>query len=71
MYQGTFDVLFTRGVVQELMDDTGLVLQAMKNMEQLANTRVLVWEWPEVCELMQSLLTSDRFEYYPIKHRPE
>ena len=71
MYKGTFDVLFTRGVMQELMDDPDLILQAMKNMEQLANTRTLVWEWPEVCELMQSLHKSDSFEYYPIKHRPE
>ncbi len=66
-----WDVLFTRAVMLYFMEVPEQMEIAMRNMEKLAKKKVIFWEWPEVCEKMESLVKSDKFEYRPIEHRTE
>jgi predicted TPR repeat methyltransferase len=66
-----WDVVFTRGVMLYFMEVPIQMAYAMNNMMAMARTRVIVWEWPEVCARMQDFCDSDKFEYRPIEHRSE
>jgi|GEM_PF-842595 len=66
-----WEVIFTRGVMLYLMEAPVQVAYAMNNMLMLASKKILIWEWPEVCELMRRFSDSSKFEYHPIEHRSE
>ncbi len=65
-----WDVLFTRGVMLYLTEPVH-VAYAMNNMLMLAKKKILIWEWPEVCDFMKRFSDSSKFEYHPIEHRDE
>jgi hypothetical protein len=65
-----WDVLFTRGVMLYLREDIQMAY-AMNNMLMLASKKILIWEWPEVCERMKTFSNSSQFEYHPIEHSSE
>jgi len=66
-----WDVLFTRGVMLYFMEVPVQMAYAMNNMLMLAARRIIIWEWPEVCEKMRQFSSSPKFEYRPIEHRSE
>jgi trans-aconitate methyltransferase len=66
-----WDVLFTRGVMMYLMDVPVHIAYAINNMLMLAAKKIIIWEWPEVCEKMRQFSSSPKFEYRPIEHRSE
>jgi 2-polyprenyl-3-methyl-5-hydroxy-6-metoxy-1,4-benzoquinol methylase len=68
---GRWDVVFTRGVMLYFVEAPNEMAQAMRNMEALAARKVIVWEWPEVCEQMARTWPSRKFEYHVSEHRDE
>jgi SAM-dependent methyltransferase len=68
-WNGYYDCVFCRGVMMFIPPEK--LEQAMRNMEALACKKVLVWEWSDVCALMQKTYKSDRFEYHAIEVRDE
>ena len=66
-----WDILFTRGVMLYIVENPDITLRAMKNMLALTKKNILIWEWPEVCDKMQSILADPKFEYHPIERRDE
>ncbi|MEO8607149.1 MAG: class I SAM-dependent methyltransferase [Chloroflexota bacterium] len=66
-----WDILFTRGVMLYIVEKPDVTLQVMKNMSTLAQQNILIWEWPEVCAKMQTILIDPKFEYHPIERRDE
>lgn len=69
--KGRWDVLFTRGVMLYFMEVPTQMKTALKNLEKLANKKVIFWEWPEVCEKMKATYDSPKFDYQIIEHRSE
>ena len=65
-----WDVLFTRGVMRYLTHPVPMAF-AMNNMLMLAAKKVLIWEWPDVCEQMRRFSDSPKFEYHPIERGQE
>ncbi len=68
-FERLYDCVFCRGVMMFIPPEK--LGQAMRNMEAMARTKVLVWEWSDVCNLMQKTYKSDKFEYHPIPVRDE
>ena len=66
-----WDILFTRGVMLYIVEKPDVTLTTMKNMSMLVRKKILIWEWQEVCEKMQSILPDSKFEYHPIERRDE
>src|SRR6266850_3014876 len=66
-----WDVLFTRGVMLYFMEVPVQFAFPINNMLMLAARRIIIWEWPEVCEKMRQFSSSPKFEYRPIEHRSE
>ena len=66
-----WDVIFTRGVMLYFCNSPLVMDKAMHNLIVLANKKIIVWEWPEVCGYMKSICKSEKFDYRPIKHLNE
>lgn len=66
-----WDVVLCRGVMLYLVDEPLYVAYAMNNMLMFAREKILVFEWPEVCDVMRQISASPVFEYHPIQHREE
>jgi SAM-dependent methyltransferase len=66
-----WDAIYMRGVMMYIMDDPRETVQAMNNMMMLASKKIIVWEWPEVCERMKLFSDSPKFEYHSIVHTKE
>lgn len=66
-----WDVLFTRGVMLYLFDHPLQATFAMNNMLMLASKKIIIWEWPEVCDQMKLFSNNVKFEYHPIRHQEE
>lgn len=64
-----FDAVFCRGVMMFIPPEK--LKQAMQNMEAMARTKVLVWEWTDICRQMQATYKSGKFEYHAIPVRDE
>jgi SAM-dependent methyltransferase len=67
---GRWDVLFSRGVMQ-YFDEPAVLARAMANLLALGPRKILVWEWPEVCDRMRETCDDSTFEYHPIAHADE
>lgn len=67
-WRGEFDVVFTRGVLHYLLEDPALVEQAKRNLMLMANYKVILWEYAEVC-----VYFADKpfFDLRPITHKDE
>lgn len=68
-FHAQYDVVFCRGLMLYLTPDQQAV--AMRNMSALARKKVLVWEWTDVCEQMQSHTKDPKFEFHAIPVRDE
>ena len=66
-----WDVVFTRGVMLYFMEDAEQMISAMNGLMLLATKKIIIWEWPEVCDAMKQICSSNLFEYHPIEHRAE
>ena len=69
---GSWDCIFTRGVMLYLTSNQEACANALKNMKILAKRKVIFWEWPEVCDKLRALTSNDDFfDYQPITHKDE
>ena len=53
------------------MESPEQMAYTMNNMLMLASKKIIIWEWPEVCEKMKTFSNSDKFIYNPILHKNE
>lgn len=68
---GRWDAIFTRGVMLYFMEFPVQMAYAMNNMMMLSAKKILIWEWPEVCDRMRDFSDSPKFEYHPLERRSE
>lgn len=66
----TWDVAITRGVLHYLLDDLSLLNAAVRNMHTLVRSKVILWELPEVCEVVEKY-NSSLFDLRPIERKEE
>ncbi|MCE9629059.1 MAG: class I SAM-dependent methyltransferase [Candidatus Vogelbacteria bacterium] len=66
-----WDVVFCRAVMMYFLNNESDMRMAMKNMESVANKKVIIWEWPHVCDYMKKVYPSDKFEYQPLALKVE
>ena len=64
-----FDVAYCRGVAMYFSNEQ--MTCAMANICQSVKTKMLVYEWPEVCERMKAIDSSPLFEYHSILNKSE
>jgi len=38
----------------------------MNNLLLLAPKKIIIWDWPEVCQWMKQFSDSAKFEYHPL-----
>lgn len=62
-----WDVIFTRGLMLYFMEVPTQMNIAMNNMLMMAAKKIIIWEWPDVCDAMRRICPSDKFEYHPIE----
>ena len=66
----TWDVVFCRGVFMYLSIEQ--MPQALTNLDIVSTKAIVVWEWPEVCEIMRGFTGGDgKFEYHEIERKDE
>ncbi len=63
---GRWDIIFSRGVMLYFMKPHQMK-KVIKNLDRLAKKKIIVWEWPEVCDYMKSISSNNKFEYHPIE----
>lgn len=66
-----WDVIFTRGLMLYFMQEPMQMNIAMNNMLMMAAKKIIIWEWPEVCDAMRRNCPSSKFEYYAIEAKSE
>ncbi|KND50592.1 MAG: hypothetical protein AB202_03865 [Parcubacteria bacterium C7867-007] len=60
-----WDVAYCRAVFMFFIDHEEDTRNAMKTLERITKKKVLIWEWPHVCDYMKKTYPSDMFEYHP------
>ena len=65
-HRGAWDVIFFRAVTMYFKENPEEMKRAMQTVEALAKKKVLVWEWMHVCDAMQKVYPSEKFEYHPL-----
>jgi hypothetical protein len=68
--RGGWDVLFMRGVMVAF-EEPRLLASVMNNMLALRPRKILVWDWPEVCDRMRQVSNHPSFEYHVMRHATE
>lgn len=68
---GNWDIVFTRAVMQYFINDAAALTRAMQHMEQMAQKKVIVWEWPHVAAAMKKAYPSEKFEYQRMAYKDE
>jgi hypothetical protein len=59
-----WDIIFMRGVMQNLLETPLQTAYAMNNMLMLARKKIIIWDWPEVCLWLKQFSDSPKFEYH-------
>ncbi|MBP7770540.1 MAG: class I SAM-dependent methyltransferase [Candidatus Pacebacteria bacterium] len=67
---GQWDVVFCRAVLM-YFPKSDEMRSAMQNLETMARTKVIVWEWPHIIADMKAAYPSAKFEYHPLAYRKE
>ncbi len=59
-----WDVVYTRAVFMFMIDHYEDTFTAMKHLDEAAIQKVIIYEWPHVCDYMRSVYPSSKFEYH-------
>lgn len=70
-HENVWDVTFTRAVMMYFLRQPEEMRKAMDTLETITSSKVIIWEWPHVCEAMRKISSSDKFEYRPLSLRKE
>lgn len=65
-----WDVVFCRAVLMFFIDSPDQMRKAVETLESLADKKVIVWDWPHVCEAARPFAT-DKTEFHYTKLRNE
>lgn len=63
-HTNAWDVVMCWCVMMYFLENEEETKSAMRTMETLAKDTVIVWEWKHVCDYMQRVYPSDKFEYH-------
>jgi SAM-dependent methyltransferase len=65
-HSGSWDVAYCRAVFMFFIDHREDTFRAMQTLDTVTKNRVLIWDWPHVCDYMRETYPSDKFEYHEI-----
>jgi SAM-dependent methyltransferase len=65
-HAGNWDIVYCWCVMMYFIDNPDQTKAAMIHLETLAKDKVIIWEWKHICEYMQSVYPSAKFEYHHI-----
>ena len=65
-----WDVVFCRAVLMFFIDQPEHMRTAVETLESLARTKVIIWDWPHICEAARPY-ASDKVEFRYTKLRDE
>ena len=64
-----WDVAFSRGVFMYF--NVVQICKVLKNLNKVVSRKILIYEWPDVCEEVLRCSRSSKLEFHPIEQKPE
>lgn len=62
--KSSWDVVIAHALFMYFYNQPDDMRRAMKHAEYIARDKVIVWEWPHICEKMKEVYPSPKFEYH-------
>ena len=47
------------------------ICKVLKNLNKVVSRKILIYEWPDVCEEVLRCSRSSKLEFHPIEQKPE